>query len=157
MNKNPKPLGWLVLLCRVVIAGLFIFAAVLKLQKIPEFALAIQAFQIFPDHAGHLTKFAAYFIPWLEIVAWLLLLLGIWTRASALMITLLLGGFLVGIVGVIVRGLDTKCSCFGSLELMCQGAVGYCHVVRNLILMAMGLVVVFLGPGPLTFDRREVR
>jgi hypothetical protein len=35
--------------------------------------------------------------------------------------------------------------------------VGYCHVVRNLILMAMGLVVVFLGPGPLTFDRREVR
>lgn len=157
MNKNPRPLGWLVLLCRVVIAGLFLFAATMKLQNIPALALTIQAFQIIPDHAGHITRFAAYFVPWLEIVTGLCLLLGIWTRAAALTLSLLLAGFLVTLLSVILRDIDANCSCFGKLELFCKGGVGWCHIVRNSILIGMGLVVVVLGPGPLTFDRREIR
>ncbi|MFZ4573435.1 MAG: DoxX family protein [Phycisphaerales bacterium] len=157
MNKNPRPLGWLVLSCRVVIAGLFLFAAVMKLQNIPAFALAIQAFRIIPDHAGHLTKFGAYFVPWLEIVAAGMLLLGVWTRAAAAMICVLLLAFLGMIIAVMVRGIDTTCSCFGKLDLMCSGAIGPCHVVRNTILFMVTGVVVVLGPGPLTFDRREVK
>jgi len=157
VNSNPRPIGWLVLLCRFAIAALFLLAAFMKLRDIPSFALAIQAFRIIPDHAGHVTRFAAYFIPWFEVVAGLALLFGVWTRAAALALSLLLGAFMVMIVTVVLRGIDTTCSCFGKLDLVCKGGVGWCHVGRNAVLMAMGLLVAIAGPGPLTIDRREVK
>lgn len=153
-GPQTRPIGWIVLICRFVLAALFLFAAVMKVQNVPAFALAIQAFDIFPEHANHVTKFLAFAIPWAELVAGTFLLLGIWTRAAALTITLMLGAFILGILGIIFRGIDASCSCFGKIDVVCTGPVGWCHVIRNIVLIAMGSVVVWAGPGPLTFDRR---
>jgi len=35
--------------------------------------------------------------------------------------------------------------------------VGWCHVIRNTILLALGIFVTVAGPGPLTFDATPSR
>jgi uncharacterized membrane protein YphA (DoxX/SURF4 family) len=82
-----------------------------------------------------------------------MLLLGLWTRAAAALLTLLLIGFTVGLVSLIWRKIETDCSCFGSLEFGCTGNVGVCHIGRNTGLILLGLLVTWRGGGKLALDR----
>lgn len=133
-------------------ASLFILAAVLKLSNPQGFAEAIQGFQIVP---GHLVKLLAYALPWTELLAGVLLLIGMWSRACALLITLLLLGFIVGIASVLWRGLSTTCACFGSLEFPCGHEVGYCQIIRNTVFVGLALPVIIYGPGRFAVGRYD--
>jgi uncharacterized membrane protein YphA (DoxX/SURF4 family) len=95
----------------------------------------------------------AYVIPWTEIIAGTCLVLGLWARASAGVITAMLTAFIAGVVSVILRGIDTKCSCFGELEWPCTGGVGWCQVIRNCVMIALAIPVFIWGAGSLAVDR----
>lgn len=153
-TSKARPIGWLVLPARVVLGFLFAMAGGLKISDPQAFAFAVKGFQILPDHLVVPTAFA---LPCIEILAGVLLIVGLWTRAAAVVILLLLVGFTAGQVSVIQRGLDVKCSCFGNLEWPCAGAVGTCHLVRNSVLTVMAIVAATLGPGPLAIDRQPQR
>lgn len=144
---------WFVLVARVVLGALFITAGVLKLRDPTRFAESILAFKItfMPDH---LVQLAAFAMPWTEILAGVLLVIGRWTRGSALLVSTMLVMFLVMIASAIYRKLSLSCSCFGDLEFPCPAEVGPCHLIRNGVLLAMGLLVLFLGPDRLALDRR---
>lgn len=152
-----RPMGWLVLPCRVVLGGLFILAGVMKLLKPMDFAQAIEAFKLVPKEAEHLTVLATYAMPWLEVLTGLCLVVGFWTRASAALVCALLVAFIGMIASVLVRGLDVKCGCFGKFEYPCTGPIGWCQIVRDVVMLGMGLVVVAWGPGPLAVDRESTR
>lgn len=148
----PSRLDWATFTCRVLVGALFIFAAAMKLRDPQAFAFAIGAFKVIPDNADHLAVLAAFTLPWLEGLAGLCLLLGLWTRPAALLICLMLLAFIGGIGWVISNGWNVECSCFGKFELPCQGPVGACHLTRNsVLLLATGLVLV-RGPGALALD-----
>lgn len=156
-SKPPAPLGGIVLVVRVLLGGLFIFAAVMKLSSPAAFALSVAHFKIIPEHADHLTKLAAYAVPWIEAVCGLSLVLGLWARSAALVLTLLLAGFIAMIASTIYRDLNVSCSCFGKFEFPCSGPVGWCHIARNGVLLALALLVVWRGPGSLAIDRESTR
>jgi len=141
--------AWLATVLRVALGGLFVFAAMMKLAELQQFAFAVKAFAILPDHLSHL---AAFVVPWIELIAGIGLLLGLWTRPAALVIGAMLAAFIAGIVSVIVRDLDVTCSCFGKFEVPCTGPVGLCHVIRNLVLLALSLGVMWYGPGRMAVD-----
>jgi uncharacterized membrane protein YphA (DoxX/SURF4 family) len=147
-----RPMGWLVLPLRLVLGGLFVFAGVMKVQDTQNFAFAVHGFKLLPQH---LEILAAFTLPWIEIVAGAMLLLGLWTRASAGVIGLMTLAFLGGIISVIYREMDVKCSCFGKFEFPCAGAIGYCHVARNTVMIAMAAAIVLWGPGPIAVDRES--
>lgn len=149
-RESPSAVGWIALPCRVALAAVFTFAGILKLATPEKTAEAIMAFRVVPDH---LVNYLAFAMPWAEVTAGVLLFVGLWSRAAVLVIISMLAGFILGILGVIARGIDTHCSCFGELELGCTGGVGWCHVIRNSILIAMGAVVLVWGPGPFAIDR----
>lgn len=149
-----RPIGWLVLPVRVLLGALFVVAGYLKISDPQSFAFAVKGFKILPDHLIVPTAFA---LPWIEVLAGILLIIGLWTRGGAVVIFLMLLGFTAGQVSVIERGLDVKCSCFGNLEWPCGGAVGTCHLIRNAVLMLMALIAATLGPGPLAIDRHPQR
>ncbi len=149
-----RPIGWLVLPVRVFLGAIFVLAGYLKISDPQSFAFAVKAFQILPDHLIVPTAFA---LPCIEILAGVLLIIGLWTRGSAVVIFLMLLGFTAGQAWVINRGLDVKCSCFGNLEWPCAGGVGTCHLVRNGVLMLMAIIAATLGPGPLAIDRHPQR
>ncbi len=156
-SKPPAALGGLVLVLRLVLGGLFIFAAVMKLSSPAAFAMAIAAFKVIPAHADHLTKLSAYAVPWIELVCGLCLLAGAWTRAAALVISTLLVAFIAMILSTMIREMDVTCSCFGKFEIPCEGPVGWCHVVRNAVLLAISVFVLWKGPGSLALDRESTR
>jgi uncharacterized membrane protein YphA (DoxX/SURF4 family) len=146
--------------CRVAIAVLFLFAAWQKLKPGSElvvdsgpqkFAMAISSFKILPDHLVHL---AAGVIPWLEVLCAVLVLVGVWTRAAATVLTLLMIGFTAAVVSVLLRQMSLTCGCFGNLTLICpKGAMSWCKVGENAIILVPCLLVAIFGGGWLDFDR----
>jgi putative oxidoreductase len=145
--------GWLIFVVRVLLGALFIFAGVMKLRDIQHFVQAVGAFKIIPEGAEHLQVLTAFVVPWIEILAGLMLVLGWWTRAAALTISLMLATFIVGIGSVIARDLDVKCTCFGKFEIPCDGPIGWCHIVRNSVLLVGTLLILVKGAGRLALDR----
>ncbi|MFN5945236.1 MAG: DoxX family protein [Phycisphaerae bacterium] len=153
-DKNPAAMGWLSLACRVALGGLFIFAGTMKLMKPQGFADSIMGFKMLnPDTQGHLIITMAYVIPWTEVIAGTLLVLGLWARASATVIVSMLVAFIGGVLSVIARDIDAKCSCFGSIEWPCTGGVGWCQVIRNTVMIAMAVPILRWGAGSLAVDR----
>ena len=158
-GARPSGPGWvesvLILLpVRLALAGIFGLAAFYKLSDPQAFAFAIKAFEIFdPAVQGHAIRALAFGVPWAEAIIAVMLVLGLWTRASASLLTLMVVGFTAGLVSLLMRGIETECACFGSLEFGCTGPVGACHLVRNTLLLVLGLLLVWRGGGRLALDR----
>lgn len=142
-------------ICRVGIAVLFMIAAWQKLfapdAGPQKFALAINSFKILPEHLVHL---ATGVVPWLEVLCALLVLVGIWTRAAATVLTLLLIGFTAAVISVLQRNMSLTCGCFGNLTLICpKGVMGWCKVLENAAILLPCVLVSVFGGGWLDFDR----
>lgn len=138
---------------RLGLGGLFCLAAFKKLQDPQSFAEAIKGFRVV-DHAelGNLIVSAAFVLPWVEMIAGILLILGLWTRAAAVVVGLALAAFIAGLLSVIIRKLDASCSCFGDLNLFCGSKVGWCQVIRNLIMLLPTAYLIWRGGGLVALD-----
>jgi hypothetical protein len=60
--------------------------------------------------------FVAIILPWVEVLSGAFLILGVFRRSSALLISLLLVGFIGLVAMAVLRGINTACGCFGSLS-----------------------------------------
>lgn len=92
-----------------------------------------------------LANLVAVMLPWVELLAGLLLLTGIWRREAALVVALLLLVFVLAVGSTLVRGIDVQnCGCF-SLGAGGRQA-GVLLVVGDLGLLAVAAWLAF-GPG----------
>jgi uncharacterized membrane protein YphA (DoxX/SURF4 family) len=113
-EEKRKSTSWLShpttgLVVRVVLACVFIFASLDKIKHPDSFAEAVYNYQLLPDVVVNLV---AIWLPWLELVGGVLLLLGIWVQGSIVVLVGLMVVFL-GALGVnMARGLDIHCGCF---------------------------------------------
>lgn len=156
--NNPSPptspfarvsaLGTAIISSQALLAGLFLFAAFNKLAGAngPQlFSGSIQAFFKLKDGSSAapdwFVKLSTGVVPWVEVVAALLLLCGIWARAAATVLSLLLITFIVLIIQAIARDLDLHCGCFGKLSPFCPEKVGVCNIIQNTIMLAMALLI----------------
>jgi uncharacterized membrane protein YphA (DoxX/SURF4 family) len=139
---------------RLGLAALFGYAAVLKIMDPQSFAFAIKAFELVdPEQHGHLLTAFAFGIPWAELIISVMLVLGLWTRGAASLLTIMLAGFTAGLASLLVREIETECACFGEQDFLCSGAVGLCHLGRNAVLMLLTALLVWRGGGRLSVDR----
>ena len=122
---------------RLVLSGVFVLAGALKLSDPASFAKDIANYRVLPDA---LVNLAAITLPWIEVLAGGMLMVGLWKKSSALLISLLLALFLAGIGQAVYRHLDIHCGCFGTLEAR---KVGYTALIEEgvLFLVAVWLVV----------------
>lgn len=141
----------LLLLVRVVLGVLFIFAAWMKLKNPQAFADSVLAFKIF-GRADHLVVLTTFVVPWLEVICGALLVLGLWSRAAGIALGAQLLIFTGGIISVLVRKLDVTCGCFGEYEWPCTGAVSMCHVGRNAVLLLAAGLLAWRGGGVAGLD-----
>lgn len=142
------PLGVIITHSQALLAGLFLFAAFNKLAGAngPQlFSASIQAFFKLKDGSSAapdwFVKLSTGVVPWVEVIAALLLLCGIWARAAAVVLSLLLITFIALIAQAIARDLDLHCGCFGKLSPFCPERVGYCNIIQNTIMLAMALLI----------------
>ena len=98
---------------RLGLGGIFIVAGVIKIIDPAQFANDIANYRLLPYN---LINLLAITLPWVEVVAGVLLITGPWKRASALAILLMMIVFLAAIGQATARGLNIKCGCFGTVE-----------------------------------------
>jgi uncharacterized membrane protein YphA (DoxX/SURF4 family) len=100
---------WLTVRVQIALGLFFVVAALPKLVDPPSFAHMIYNYRLVP---GALVNLVALVMPWLELLAGLALILGIWTRTSAGLVGVLLLVFLVAISLNLARGNAIDCGCF---------------------------------------------
>ncbi|HYR03573.1 MAG TPA: MauE/DoxX family redox-associated membrane protein [Syntrophobacteria bacterium] len=101
----------LALAARVVLGCIFIVASLDKIIHPELFARTVYNYQLLPEVAVNVV---ALWIPWLELVGGVFLLLGFWIPGSVLLVTGLLLVFLGALGFNLARGLDVACGCFST-------------------------------------------
>jgi uncharacterized membrane protein YphA (DoxX/SURF4 family) len=100
---------WLTLFSRLVIAGMFAYAAWYKIFDPAAFAKSIWYYHMVPGYAINLM---ALVLSWLEMVIAVALVLGFWFRGAALWSTALLVIFIIALGYTISKGINIDCGCF---------------------------------------------
>lgn len=96
-------------LCRLILAGIFLYTGYIKLRSPLQFAAVLAGYQLFPDTL--ILPMADYF-PWVEIGLGVLLLVGWKMRYVSLAACALLASFLTVLAITYFRGIDANCGCF---------------------------------------------
>ena len=100
-----------ILLFRVVLGVTFIYASLDKIAHPDQFARIVYNYKILP---GFLINIFAVTLPWVELVAGLFLVFGIFTESASLIISFLLVVFIVAISINLFRGIDLNRGCFST-------------------------------------------
>jgi uncharacterized membrane protein YphA (DoxX/SURF4 family) len=129
------------LVFRVVLGGLFVYAGVVKVLEPLDFAQNIRNYALVGQS---LSFIAAIVLPWLEILAGACLVAGVWRRGAALIISGLLIFFIVLTVVTMVRGLDVDCGCFGAFDRK----AGWSVILEDLAMLTLGLCLLFAPRKP---------
>jgi len=145
---------------RLLLGVLFVYASLDKIASPAAFAKIVYQWQVAGPAPSNLV---AVTLPWIELLAGLLLVFGAWKREAALVIALLLAVFIAAAASVMARGIDVlNCGCVSVAANEAASAwppawtkgVGWFLVARNLLLLAAALVIALLPLRPLP-ERRE--
>jgi putative oxidoreductase len=124
------------LMLRLYIAGLFIYAGMVKINYTAEFAETIASYRLVPYWG---INAMAVSMPWIELVSGILLLCGIRVRSAVVVIGSLLVMFTVGIAINLIWKAPIDCGCFHTLG----DTISWKTFVRDLIWIAMAVHVFF--------------
>ncbi|HET7705607.1 MAG TPA: MauE/DoxX family redox-associated membrane protein [Thermoanaerobaculia bacterium] len=100
---------WLTIRVQIALGAIFVVAALPKIADPPSFAHMVYNYRILP--AG-LINISALIMPWLELLAGLALILGVWKSAARNIIAAMLLVFIVAIAFNLIRDNAIDCGCF---------------------------------------------
>jgi uncharacterized membrane protein YphA (DoxX/SURF4 family) len=132
---------WLGLLARLIVGGVDLAAGISKFPDPAGNVRQVRAFQILPES---IVPTVGHALPAVEILIGALLVLGLLTRAFAVLATLFFVAFIIGIAAAWARGLEINCGCFGSLGVPADPQRQYAiDIARGvgLLICSMWLVV----------------
>jgi uncharacterized membrane protein YphA (DoxX/SURF4 family) len=102
-NKN------VALAARIVLGAVFMYASMDKIAHPQAFADIINNYRVLPIQ---LVNPMAIFLPWLEFITGLLLIVGKWIKGALLIYSTFLVIFIIALTQALIRGLDISCGCF---------------------------------------------
>jgi len=148
---SPRVRDHVGLLARLVLGVVLVVAGALKIGNPLGAARAVQAYEVMPFEVA---RWVGYALPWIEIVVGVLLVLGLFTRASALLGTVLMLAFVIGIAQAWARGLTIDCGCFGGGGQVDADQTRYgSEILRDLGLALCGAWLVARPASTLSLDR----
>jgi len=100
---------WLTVRVQIALGAIFVAAALPKIADPPSFAHMIYNYRLLP---GALVNITALLMPWVELLAGLALILGVWKRSARWLIGLMLAVFMVAITINLLRDNAIDCGCF---------------------------------------------
>lgn len=134
------------LLARIALGAIFVYASVGKILYPEAFAESVSNYHLVPMIFNNVI---ALVLPWVELVAGLMLLNGWKTQSSNFIIFLMLMMFSFGIFWAMVKGLDINCGCFSE-----EGRrVGLLTIVEELALILMCICIMLYDKNVFSIDR----
>jgi uncharacterized membrane protein YphA (DoxX/SURF4 family) len=118
---------------RLVLGGVFIYAAYGRLGNPRAFADAIDNYRLLPDS---LVSLAVVTLPWVEIAVGALLVIGLLAPGAALLGGSLLVVYTIALVAALARRLDIACGCFA---VEGGATISWTDVLVRIALLALGL------------------
>jgi uncharacterized membrane protein YphA (DoxX/SURF4 family) len=131
MNKLQP---YLIILIRILLGAIFIYASYDKILDPGKFARDIANYHIVPFG---LENIIALIIPWLELLIGIGLIIGVMVDGAALISGGLLALFIVLIAQAILRGFDIECGC----ALKEGQLVGWDKILENLVFLGASFLV----------------
>jgi len=135
-KQRPSILRRGLLIVRVALGGILTLAGGTKLAAPAKFVETLAGYRLLPAQGNHLLGLG---LPWLELICGVLLVGGLWVRASGSLSATLFLLFSVATLTAIVRQLDVECGCFGA---GLHPRVGSITLLGDLLGLACALVIV---------------
>src|SRR5438105_2746182 len=123
----------------LIIGGIFIYAGVIKAMDPVGFANDIDNYKILP---WPLAVRLAFYLPWLEMLCGLALILRFFYRGGLFILTALISIFIIASVIAKARGLDVTCGCFGHASKYLSF---FGHLALDFVLLAVVVALWFLN------------
>lgn len=131
---------------RCILGIVFIISGAIKISNPEGFAQSIIAYRIFPEF---LINSIAIFLPWVELISGMLLLLGISVKENSLILIFLIISFILLVFYAILNNLNIECGCFGNKSEL----VGLQKILQNFCLLFFGINLMLKGSTFLTLNQ----
>lgn len=135
-------------LLALTVGGVFVYASLSKIADPRAFAKIVYHYQVVGPSSffGFVpANLVAVALPWVELIAGVLLIAGLWRREAAVVTAVMLAVFVAAVGSTMVRGIDIQnCGCFA---LDASGrAAGWKLIAGDLALLVAALVVAVVPP-----------
>jgi len=100
---------WLTIRVQLALGTIFVIAALPKIADPPSFAHMIYNYRLVP---ASLINLSALVMPWVEVLAGIALILGVWKAAGRTVVGILLSVFIIAISINLARDNAIDCGCF---------------------------------------------
>ncbi len=147
-GHNERGVSTAILVVRVVVGATLLAAGALKVGHAAGLAAAIAGFRLLP---ATIVGPLAIGLPYFELLVGAYLVLGLFTRAAAIVAAAQFVVYAVAIASAVVRHIPANCGCFGPGE---SAVADWPHVAFDGCLALASVVVAFGAPGALAVDRK---
>jgi uncharacterized membrane protein YphA (DoxX/SURF4 family) len=130
--------AWLEMLLRWIVGLAFVLASLHKIANPAAFAQIVYSYDLFPVLAINLI---AILMPFVEFTAGLALMAGVYPRAAAAIVNVLLVTFTLVIAYNLLRGHAFDCGCFPTFISRLYTDSPVIMLIRNGVLLACSLPV----------------
>ncbi len=130
----------LMLLFRLVLGFTFIYASLDKIANPDQFARIIYNYKILPHF---LINIFAVTLPWVEFLAGLFLIFGVFTESTSFLISFLLLIFIVAISINLYRGVNLNCGCFSTDPAGAKE--GAKLLIKDFVFLFLGIMIFFFN------------
>lgn len=144
MNKNflKDWKKWLVLGLRILFGILLITASTDKVIKPVDFAQMVTNYRVPFFLTPEICRWIGIWLPYVEIVVGVFLILGIWLDAAVVINLILMAVFTILVTQAYARGLDISCGCF-AVETD-EPSIDSKKVIENIGLTLLSVLLVWM-------------
>ena len=126
----------LVMVCRIFLGFMFIYASLDKIAHPEEFAKQIGYYKALPFG---LENVLAIVLPWTELIVGICLLAGLLVDGATLVSIIMMLVFILAISQAMLRGIDITCGCFKvSAD---SEKLGLNTIIRDIVFLIMSFIV----------------
>ena len=129
---------WLVMMLRLGFGLFLIIAAIDKIRHPYPFADVVENYRVLGEG---FSRWVAVWLPVFEILLGVMLIVGIWLDAAALLNALLMTAFFILVTQAYARGLDIRCGCY---FFEGEAVIGLQKIIENLVLTGLSLLLFFI-------------
>lgn len=133
-RKMKNGLSIIVLIARLLIGGILIYASFNKIVDPGGFVKAIANYHIIPFG---LENSMAIILPWLELIVGLCLIIGVFIDGAAFLVIIMMVIFIVAITFAILSGYNIECGC----GLKPGELVGIQKIIEDLTYLILALII----------------